>query len=71
MSKADQTRYLEASAMIGAVDDASEPAGFGLRVCNEFLALMDGSLWIESEPGSGARVSFRLPYHPNGTGPHQ
>jgi two-component system, sensor histidine kinase and response regulator len=71
ISKEDQTRYLQPSAMMGAVDDSSEPAGFGLRICSEFLQRMDGSLWIESDPGKGARVSFRLPYHSNGTGHHQ
>jgi signal transduction histidine kinase len=71
ISKEDQTRYLQPSAMMGAVDDSSEPAGFGLRICSEFLQRMDGSLWIESDPGNGARVSFRLPYHSNGTGHHQ
>jgi signal transduction histidine kinase len=71
ISKADQVRYLQRSATMGAVDDANEPAGFGLRICSEFLERMSGSLWIESEPGQGARVSFRLPYHSNGTGTHQ
>ena len=71
MSREDQARYLQPAAMIGTVDDASEPAGFGLRICREFLQRMDGSLWIESEPGSGARVSFRVPYSSNGTGHHQ
>lgn len=71
ISKEDQARYLQPSATIGALDDSSEPAGFGLRICHEFLQRMDGSLWVESEPGSGARVSFRLPYHSNGTGHHQ
>lgn len=71
MSKEDQSRYLQPSAMMGAVDDLSEPAGFGLRICSEFLARMDGSLWIESEQGNGARVSFRLPYQAESSGIHQ
>jgi len=35
--------------------------GFGLIVAREFVRRMDGDLWYDSEPGSGARFSFRLP----------
>ncbi len=36
-------------------------AGYGLAVALEFMHRMDGELWCESEPGKGARFSFRLP----------
>jgi signal transduction histidine kinase len=44
-------------------DPASDAAaaGFGLAVSIEFVRRMDGELWCESEPGKGARFSFRLP----------
>lgn len=37
------------------------PEGFGLIVAREFVRRMDGDLWCDSEPGAGARFSFRLP----------
>ena len=35
--------------------------GFGLIVAREFVRRMDGDLWYDTEPGAGARFSFRLP----------
>jgi signal transduction histidine kinase len=35
--------------------------GFGLAVAAAFIRRMDGQIWCESEPGSGACFSFRLP----------
>ena len=35
--------------------------GFGLAIAHEFVRRMDGELWCESEPGNGARFSFKLP----------
>ena len=63
MSEFDQARFLQRSAALGGADDLNEPAGFGLRLCKDFLDRMDGTLSIESEPGRGARISFRLPSH--------
>ena len=40
---------------VGGADDLNEPAGFGLRLCKDFLDRMHGTLSIESEPGRGAR----------------
>ena len=64
MSEIDQARFLQRSAALGGTDDLNEPAGFGLRLCKDFLDRMNGALTIESEPGRGARISFRLPSHP-------
>jgi signal transduction histidine kinase len=64
MSEIDQARFLQRSAALGGTDDLNEPAGFGLRLCKDFLDRMNGALTIESERGRGARISFRLPSHP-------
>jgi len=40
---------------------AEADIGYGLLVAIEFVRRMDGELWCESEPGKGARFSFRLP----------
>jgi signal transduction histidine kinase len=70
MSEFDQARFLQRSATLGGTDDLNEPAGFGVRLCKEFLDRMNGELAIESEAGRGARISFRLPSHPPVTGPY-
>lgn len=33
-------------------------AGLGLSICQELVKLMDGRLWVESEPGQGSRFYF-------------
>ena len=40
---------------------SSDTGGFGLAIALEFARRMDGDLWCESEVGSGARFSFKLP----------
>jgi signal transduction histidine kinase len=42
----------------------AHPTGYGLIVAKAFIDRMGGRLWSESEPGKGARFSFRLPYQP-------
>lgn len=60
LSKDVQDRLLPRA--VAAATIASEPqTGLGVRVANEFVRRMDGDLWCESEPGRGARFSFRLP----------
>jgi signal transduction histidine kinase len=39
----------------------AEQAGFGLRGLRERAAQLDGELALESRPGGGTRLSFRLP----------
>lgn len=56
-----QTRLLNRPRAFGSAkgDDAS--VGLGVSIANEFVRLMDGDFWCESEPGRGACFSFRLP----------
>jgi two-component system sensor histidine kinase KdpD len=35
--------------------------GLGLAIAKGFLALMDGEIWVEETPGSGATFAFSLP----------
>ncbi len=38
--------------------------GLGLSICKGYLALMDGDIWVESEPGKGSTFWFNIPFEP-------
>jgi PAS domain S-box-containing protein len=41
--------------------DSESGTGLGLVICKEFIDLHQGKIWIDSKPGEGTTVSFRLP----------
>lgn len=43
-----------------AVSDPSAGAGLGLAICKALAELMGGRLDVESEPGAGTRMTFRV-----------
>jgi len=62
LSADDQARLYQKGVTLSAVPTAGEPStGFGLALAKAFVERMDGTLWCESEPGHGARFSFRIP----------
>ena len=58
---ADEQQLLFHKDMPVRAGNPDDGAGFGLAIAHEFVRRMDGELWCESEPASGARFSFKLP----------
>ena len=64
LSREDHSRLFQKGVTLSALPTGGEAStGFGLALAKVFIDQMGGALWCESEPGHGARFSFRLPAH--------
>jgi signal transduction histidine kinase len=44
--------------------ESAEGMGLGLAIARRLLQGMSGKIWVESEPGAGAKFSFLIPLRP-------
>ncbi|HYR27279.1 MAG TPA: ATP-binding protein, partial [Thermoanaerobaculia bacterium] len=61
IAAADVARLFEAFTQVGTGLQSREGTGLGLAISRSFVALMGGSLRVDSEPGRGSRFSFAIP----------
>jgi signal transduction histidine kinase len=47
--------------------EAEEGMGLGLAIARRLVQGMGGKIWVESDPGSGCKFSFLIPYKPVAT----
>ncbi|MDO9510617.1 MAG: PAS domain S-box protein [Bacteroidales bacterium] len=44
---------------------ASQGSGLGLAISKAYVEMLDGKIWVDSEPGRGSVFYFTLPYNPD------
>lgn len=58
----EQGRLFQRGVRLGHAPTGGEPStGYGLAVAKDLVTRLGGEIWCESQPGQGARFSFRLP----------
>ncbi|WP_051617099.1 response regulator [Desulfonatronovibrio hydrogenovorans] len=61
----DQKRIFETFVQLdGSSTRKQGGTGLGLAICKNLISLMNGTIWVESEPDSGSSFHFVLPLEP-------
>ncbi len=61
ISAKDLPQVFDKFKQFGKKSKASQGSGLGLSICKEIIALHQGKIWVESEPGKGSQFVFTLP----------
>ena len=62
IARGDQERIFDRFVRLGHVlTRSTQGAGVGLFITRRALSVMDGDVWVESEPGHGATFHLRIP----------
>jgi signal transduction histidine kinase len=63
MNKEMQDNLFRLDAKINRLGTEDEPStGLGLLLCNEFVRMHGGKLWVESKENQGSSFCFTLPF---------
>ena len=57
----DRERIFDSFQQGGRSPTRQEGTGLGLTLCKRIIELHDGTIWVESELGSGSTFGFRIP----------
>ncbi len=58
------TVFKEFTQIQGPLGGKSGGTGLGLAICRMLVSLMDGQIWLESQPGRGSTFFFAVPFEP-------
>lgn len=63
ISSSDQERLFQKYQQIDtSLSRPADGSGLGLYICRQLIALMDGTIGVESSPGKGSNFWFSIPY---------
>ncbi len=64
ISKDDQRIIFERFMQASHGDNSRRGTGLGLAICRGLINMLEGDIWVESNPDKGSKFSFSIPYKP-------